>query len=283
MTPRWRQTDLDAELVFDRYIGTDDTLDRLQAILPELAPDWSDALYVWKGAEPHSPIDIRSPGTLKSAVGTRASERGATYKAMRELYGPGDERTFGSAELRGSTAEIQVVVSVDAHIASPLGRKIQLGNTIMVQATRATVSGLPEARWMEQAFERLCDELRPAWGAARHVGEYWTKVMSDGPRIEAVGRDFARYLPGLFWLNFFGERYVLLMGKERLTSVQAQRVSSVDGGVLLEVSRDPLAWTTVEYAQDAQRVLAQVGEHYFFSKGSPRERTEAPLWPSISR
>ena len=26
--------------------------------------------------------------------------------------------------------------------------------------------------------------------------------MSDTPRVEAVGRDFGRFLPGVFWLNF---------------------------------------------------------------------------------
>jgi hypothetical protein len=39
--------------------------------------------------------------------------------------------------------------------------------------------------------------------------------MSESPRAEAVGRDFGRYLPGVFWLNFFGPDYTDRIGPER--------------------------------------------------------------------
>jgi hypothetical protein len=47
--------------------------------------------------------------------------------------------------------------------------------------------------------------------------------MSEGPRIEAVGCDFGRFLPGLFWLNFFGRPYRGLIGDAHLRSTPAGR------------------------------------------------------------
>src|SRR5439155_664930 len=81
--------------------------------------------------------------------------------------------------------------------------------------------------------ETLCAELSPAWASAGHSAEYWAKVMSDAPRVEALGRDFGRFLPGVFWLNFFGRPYRELLGDDRLRSTPAARVAIVDDGVLV--------------------------------------------------
>jgi hypothetical protein len=65
-------------------------------------------------------------------------------------------------------------------------------------------------------------------------------VMSVSPRIEAVGRDFGRHLPGVFWINFFGRRYTELIGPGRFTSLPAGLVATARQGTLVRIGDDPL-------------------------------------------
>ncbi len=102
--------------------------------------------------------------------------------------------------------------------------------------------------------------------------------MSDPPRVEADGRDFGRFLPGVFWLNFFGRRCRELIGTDRLLSAPAERVAPIDDGVLIVVAGSPAAWDTPEYAVSEQRVRSHLGAELFFSKAEPERLTVVPDW-----
>src|SRR5882724_1690473 len=204
MSPEYGQADLDAEIVFDRFIG-DAELDTLQRVLVRLAPKWSTRLRVWRGPRDQRPVDIADPGALGRTVLAAVAERGATYRRLVAEHGPGPaERLTGSAELRGAGPELGVFVSVDQIVLSTMGARKLFGNRVALQVRRAEIAGRSGDEWLADAVQTLCAELSPAWGYAGHAAEYWAKVMSDHPRVEAVGRDFGRHLPGVFWLNFFG-------------------------------------------------------------------------------
>src|SRR5215211_4977297 len=276
MTPDFGEADLDGEVVLDRFLGEHD-LDVLQQQLAELAPRWSSKLRLWRGPRDQRPIDVGRPGALGEAVLAAAAERGATYHRLAERHGrPPLERLSGSAELRGAGPELVVVVSVDQLVLSPVGAAKQLGNAVALQVRRPTVERRPGRDWLDSAFTALSGALGPAWGYAAHAGEYWAKVMSEPPRIQAIGRDFGRHLPGLFWLNFFGRRYRELIGEQRLASAPAARLAAVDGGMLISLGPDPLAWDTAEYAIAEQRVRDHLGTQLFFSKAEPERPTIAP-------
>lgn len=49
MTPHFGETDLDCEMVFDRYLDSGDTLDVLQEALVTLAPGWTSNLRIYRG------------------------------------------------------------------------------------------------------------------------------------------------------------------------------------------------------------------------------------------
>jgi hypothetical protein len=276
--PEFGSADLDCEVVFDRYLGADDELDVLQALLVAAAPRWCSKLRVWRGPRDQRLVDVGRPGALRAAVLAAAGERGPTYRALVERYGAGDERLVGSAELRGAGPELVLVVSVDERVVSPLGPATQLGNDIALQVRRPRVKGRGGAVWVQEVFTGLCAGLSPAWGSAQHPAEYWAKVMSDGPSIAAVGRDFGRFLPGVFWLNFFGRRYRALLGEERLRSTPADAVLAVDDGVLVALAPGPWNWDTPEYAVAEQRVRDHLGAELFFSKAHPDRPTVAPDW-----
>jgi hypothetical protein len=114
-----------------------------------------------------------------------------------------------------------------------------------------------------------------------HPAEYGKKVMSDEPPVRAVGRDFGRFLPGVFWLNFFGRPYRNLLGEERLRSVPGE-TAIVDDGVLVMLGADPRRWNEAESAAAEQNVRDHLGSELFFSKAFPDEVGVVPEWGSRS-
>lgn len=94
--------------------------------------------------------------------------------------------------------------------------------------------------------------------------------MSDDPgRIEAVGRKMDRYLPGLFWLNFFGAALTVLIGKHVLTSMPGHRIEDTGAGVLLELVKHPTDWDQPESIITEEAVRDHVGSDLFYSKAHP--------------
>jgi hypothetical protein len=275
----WRPTWIDAELVFDYSLTTGGGLDELQELLLAAAPLWCSGLRIRRSQRDQRAIDAQQPGALAKAVLAAAAEHGPTYRALVERCGPPPfERFSGSAELRGAGPELTVVVSIDEWIISPLGSTRSLGNRIALQVRRPKVEGYAGHAWLRETFETLCARLSPAWGHACHPAEYWEKVMSDEPRIEAVGRDFGRFLPGLFWLNLFGRRYRQLIGDERLRSTLAERVAVIGEGMLIALGSDPQQWNTPDYARAEKQARDHLGPQLFFSKSEPDRQTIAPSW-----
>jgi hypothetical protein len=140
--PHFDQSDLDGEVVFDRYLAGGAEFDALQAALSALAPKWSSKLRVWRGPKDQRPIDIGTAGALKAAVVAAAGERGPTYRALVERYGhPPHERLTGSVELRGTGPELVVIVALDETVLSQLGETGHLGNRVSLQVRRPRVNG----------------------------------------------------------------------------------------------------------------------------------------------
>jgi hypothetical protein len=96
--------------------------------------------------------------------------------------------------------------------------------------------------------------------------------------MQAVGRDFARFLPGLFPVNYFGPRYVELIGRDRLMQPPEGTSQPLDEGVVVDLGFDPHAWRTAEARRVSNRVLKHLGKEYFFDIGSRGRGTKAPRW-----
>jgi hypothetical protein len=278
--PKWKPTDLDGELVFNRFLGQSAELDLLQELLVESAPRWCRRLRVQFEPRDQKPIDTSDPHALASAVLETAAERGETYRALVEKHGRGPyERFAGSAELRGAGPELTVVVSLDEMVLAPLGDHVTLNNGVTLQVRRPKAEGRPGAAWLRDTMRTWCERLSPVWGCAHQSAEYEAKVMTDDPdMIVAVGRDFSSHLPGLFWWNYFGTPYRRLLGDERLRSSPGEQVSVVGDGVMVQLSDDPGEWDTPDYAATEQRVRDHLGTELFFSKAAPDRRGVVPDW-----
>ena len=266
------------QVICDHYLGAPGELEVVQSLLVEAAPQWCTRLRVLRSAREQVSVDASQPGALRAVVLEMATRRGPTYQALAERGGPGTERAFGSAEVRGAGSELIVVVSVDERVVGSLGQATVLNNTVSLQVRRPKVAGRKGTDWSFEAFHALCDRLSPAWGWAGHPGEYWAKVMAEEPSVRAVGRDFGRYLPGVFWLNFSGRPYRQLIGDDRLGSAPASHVALVDHGVLIGLGLEPTDWDTAEYAAAEQRARDHLGASVFYAKAEPNRPTIAPQW-----
>lgn len=283
MTTGSRDSHLDAELVFDRVLSRDESLDLIQDMLVRRAPRWASGLRIWRGPTDQRPIDARSPGSLRAAVQAACREVGDTYRNLVEKEGtPPHDRSVGSVELRGDEPALVVVVSLDDLVSSPLGTRTHLGNAVALQVRAPRVGEWAGEEWLAGAFEEACATCTPAWARAGTPPEYRSQVMSATP-ARPVGRDFGRYLPGLFWLNYFGRRYSDLIGHQRLLSAPEVDVKATSDGVLLRVSDVPWDWASQAVADRAARVMAHLGTEYFFDRNQPGRSTLAPEWPRWDR
>lgn len=261
------RSDRDIKLVFDRFIGGDDTIGVLHDVLLERAAEWCKALRVYEGPRNQRPVE----NGLREAVLAAAGDRGELYQQLIDRYGPGPggERFFGTAELRGEGAALTVVVRIDEDPFARTGGALKMNDGIAVQVRRARVEGQPADDWAVETFRELCVRTRPAWGAVYTTGEYDRKVMSDGPETRALGYDFSRYLPGLFGVNFFGPRYVELIGRERLLGAPCARADELQQGIIVVLD---------DGSEAEKRWLDHVGERFFFVKGKDARETVAPEW-----
>jgi hypothetical protein len=191
-------SDVTAEFVYDRFLGDGAVLGDLETALQEHAVHWAESVRVVRAPRDQRELDLSSTGWLEAAVVAAARERGVTYRALVERHGAGDERLFGSVELRGATRALVVVVSIDERPLARLGGRLSFGNRIALQIRGSQVEGRRASEWVLGAFEGIAGPTSPTWGAVAAHEEYHAKVMSDGQTLEAVGRDFARFLPALF-------------------------------------------------------------------------------------
>ena len=254
---------IDVELAYDRFIADGGELEELELVLRESAPRWSSGLRIQLEPREHEPVDDR-PGALRDAIVTAATARGPTYHAMVAEYGGVDERRSGSAERRGASSALTVVVGVDEYPFSRIGGALILPNEITLQIRRARIERRSASEWALHVFRELCQRTSPAWGSIH----------------DSDGRDFARFLPGIFSANFFGARYVELIGRERLLEAPAQEVSPIDAGVLAVRDTDPQAWDSPAREQADQRLLDHLGREHFFAKPHPPDPSRAPDWPT---
>jgi hypothetical protein len=161
--------DLNLELVFDRQIGAED-LGIVHRLLIELAPSWVGSLHVWKDRNDQRAVDSTAVGSFAEDVFAAAGWRGETYRQLVADYGPGDERFFGSVELRGASTALTVVVSLDS---KPFFRmrdgSLLFGNRIAFQIRAARLEGQSGVDWRNG-----CSRLRQS-----HSHRYRERYIPD--------------------------------------------------------------------------------------------------------
>ncbi len=269
---------LDVSVKLGTFLLDEDQLDKVQQILQEYAPKWAAGLHIWRYRQKKTPIDTSIPGSLAVAVRNRATERGPLFYELERRFGTKNlPRVFGSAELRGATDSLVLIVNLDEEVFLRIGNKWLLGNSLAFQICRTKVDGIDSVTWSSRVFEALCTALSPIHAHAEMIEEYDAKNIShEGGGTIAIGTDISKALSGLYWLNFLGKPYKDLIGHERLLTAPAFEVKEIDNGILIALSNDPKLWTSAAYRDVERRVLTHLSSAYFFDRENQDRKTVAP-------
>jgi hypothetical protein len=258
------------------FLLADRQLDLVQEILREHAPKWSAGLHLYRYPRQRHPIEVTAPGALAEIVRNATVREPQYYQQLRDRGCP-SVRVTGSAELRGVDSSLVVVVGVDEYPIAACGDEWHWGNGLSITITRRRVEGMDAVAWSARVFESVCEALSPWHAFGTAFAEFDAKNMShEGGGLAAIGRNIAAGLPGLYWVNFFGQPYRELIGRDRLFTAPAHQVREVDDGVLLMIHPEPQAWDTPEYRMAEDRILAHVGRRFFFAREDPDRETAAP-------
>jgi len=135
----------------------------------------------------------------------------------------------------------------------------------------------PREDWVD-TFISYCWEmlrvLRPPYGHLCCESDYLEKnVIDDEDRHAAVGNDLKKHLPGIYWANFFGPRYIEFFGEDHLLSAPAHEVRWMDeAGILLMLSDSPLDYAKPEVRRREDTIIEHLGRAAFFSKSDPDDK-----------
>jgi hypothetical protein len=268
-------TMIDIKIMYDCDISRDQCLETIETVIRDLAPRWSGSIRIWRSNHDQPRVQV---GELKSAVIDDVTDDPA-YISRVESDDPGSCRRTGKSEIRGSSADLTVVLSLDEAPFVAVAESLAMSNGLAVQVRRPTVERVPAAVWARDFFNRACTDTGPAWATVRASAEYQHKNRADGPGIRYIGLDVSECLPGLYASNFYGPAYVDLIGRDTLLTAPALDSRPAGDGVLLVVAEDPEEWDTPEAVARNEAVLDHLGREYFFAKTDPPDRYRAPTWP----
>jgi hypothetical protein len=250
-------------------------LTEVERILHNILPRWSRKLRARLDVQSREWFDASKPGKLDGAI-RNVIQPGRTYKSLVKRYGPGEyKREVGHVTLTGDYSGVYVFLSLDDWLFMPQQDRQLFGNSISIWVERKDVEGMPASQWMTSAFAALCESMDFMYGFAYCNGEYYSKNM-DINRGGAIGVDPSKYLPGLYWLNFFGKPYVELIGKKQLMTTPAALIKEIKNGILVQFGDAPKVWRTREYRTTIEEALDHIGRQYFFDRRAQKRKTVTP-------
>ena len=114
------------------------------------------------------------------------------------------------------------------------------------------------------------------YGFAAHEHEYEEQnvlsapTMIDGKLISVGGTDIRKCLPGVYWANFFGEKYVRWFGENLFLNAPCYKKEPLPGGGWLVLTAStPLAYERDEPRRLELALRRHLGEEAFFDKTRP--------------
>jgi hypothetical protein len=280
-----QQESLRIRLHPSKSLFAENALPEIENILHKILPRWSRKLRARLDTGSKEWFDASKPGTLDGAI-RRVIQPGRKYKSLVKRYGPGKyERQLGNVTLTGEYSGVYVFLNLDDWLFAPQQDRQLFGNSISIWIERKEVEGIGAAQWMAGAFAMLCESLDFMFGFAYCNGEYYSKNMNTTHGLSAIGQDPSRYLPGLYWINFFGKPYLELIGKKQLMTTPAALTKDIKNGVLVQFADDPLSWQGQKYVSTINDALDHIGRQYFFDRQNINRFTIAPpfVFESIER
>jgi len=275
-------TSLSFEFHFGQDLAVSDVLDTLQTAITAIEPSFVETLRVveYEGDPSPARVDASQDGSLHRAVLTKGIRRGETYEQLAGESSPTQDRPrrFGMVWVRGKARSTFLSVAFDERApAHPAGNSWLWSNSIGGMIGSARIGRTPREEWVRRLASALGSHSVLVWGAAFSHDEFrFRNLHDDSAGTWAMGRDVRRSLPGLYWLNLFGEPYVQLIGEDRLSSADAISVQKVGSGMIVEAYAHPDDWDSSDGRESHARIVRQLGSLFFFDRDKPEAETTAP-------
>jgi hypothetical protein len=269
------------EMHFASDLSAGRTVDRLQSWLSTSAPRMFDTfeVHAYERDPNRLSIDRSDPHALRHAVRRKGLERGDTYAQLSaQDPPPALERHFGHVLLRGrgtGTTGRYVSVDFDSMIpARPSGSQWLWSNSVGASVKPTRVEGVSRPDWICSLARELAEDENFLWGAAYLDEEFPASNLDTTRGLRAIGRDVRRYLPGLYWLNFFGAAYTELMDVIAAEAMGVGNWQRIGQTLTLECHGDPEGWRG--FTTQKHQLLNALGADLFFDRRRPERDTRAP-------
>jgi hypothetical protein len=274
-----RTNPMAVRISFDRsLLNPPEELDHLQTVLNgELVEVEREGAEIKPYRKPGVPVLFNESGSLRVGVLQEISKRGPLYYRLKERYGAPYERLTGSVRIQSTWRSFEISLSLDEYSFARSGDEWLFGNSVWIRWDNQRVAGVSAWERAAHLLSRLCEELSPAHASVAIESEYDAKNLnSDASGTYAIGLDVSASLPGLYWLNFFGNTCTSFIGKDKLTSAPAREVRDLDNGVFIRIGNDPRDWLTPEYRAREEDVLEHIGRQFFFDRRNPSRKMVSP-------
>lgn len=254
---------LDSHLHYGRYILDADLVGQIQRVLAEWAPKWCTRLRIADSRI--TKVDVAVPGALFDAVSAEMNQVSAYSAELERLFGTRAEPVARRViELAGSSPGLTVLIDFDSRNFFKTAGELHWGNSVALQVTGKRIDGVPASTWLRAVTKELIERTAPWYGHAEARDEFDARnLIRDADGVRAVGMDLRYGLPGIYWLNYFGEPFVRMIGLTRLETAPAFTVTQLGSGVEIELSADPGEWAEADYRERRERVVSHLGRSLF--------------------
>ena len=126
--------------------------------------------------------------------------------------------------------------------------------------------------------DRFFSELEMDYGFMCLSDEYDAKNIvknvrhADGsvePR-KVVGMNWPHCVPGLYWINYFGKRYLDQGFAAKISDSQPANVTTVGGGIRFQTDKDPRFFESADAASTEHEMRESLGKLWFFDRDNDR-------------
>ena len=244
-------------VLFDR-----EPIEEVRRILIYSLPTWTSDTWLIRFERRSRIVDVK--------------DSDAFYQVVHEQA---ESDPLGMVHFKGKYTLLEVFIHLDCESIRPFAGSWSCANGISIQIVRRRVEGLLYSDFCRETLTVLgtSNILQIDLGSAKLRDEGFAKnVDQTRGGWRALGpRDLS--LPGLYWLNFLGQPYCDLIGRDRLLSAPAFEVKEIGSGVLLALAAEPEEWNTPSYREREQRVLDHIGREYVFERDKPDKPTKGPF------
>jgi|GEM_PF-2196993 len=125
-----------------------------------------------------------------------------------------------------------------------------------------------------ETIDDMFQVLKFDYGNICYRSEYFqkniTQTLLEGGKIlreQAIGTEWPRYFPGLYWINYFGDTY-REAGMD-WACVPSTLITNLTNGVRLQMSAAPGDWQA-DFGGKGVKTVEQLGTSWFFSQHESR-------------